>query len=377
MLFLWNQPESLDPIIVCSSFHKEQQDALLSQLSVGFPLLKDAYLALAVTLQQLQSGVVVEQGSRANLAYISKAVGVLRSLAGFHSPQNVALCYTLGAVLSLAISSAVGVGIPDICRACLGGPSSSGRDPAPDENKSSWESLLILLETMDSLMWQRKPARKFPATTAHIDRHLGLCLPLLPYYHDLCQISNAILNTKHATALNRMQGQLDDIRAAVEIWQPTQSAHLVDRFTSTEVVILLAQAKVYRLGALLLSHRIRHSLGQRDAEATAWSKELIFELDLASRVTKQTPRFVTLPFIIAAVEVQGDAQRVKTLQHVDDFVDSYALFMKQAIKTFLLRVWHERDTKRINSWFESVHKPCPVLNYMDETIFDPRQAIAS
>lgn len=82
----------------------------------------------------------------------------------------------------------------------------------------------------------------------------------------------------------------------------------MDNFSTSEVVHLTAQAKVYRLGALLVAHRLRFPFGIENAQAKIWSKELLFKTQLGySSFEKKT--FVTLPFLVAVVEVRGSSQR--------------------------------------------------------------------
>jgi hypothetical protein len=238
-----------------------------------------------------------------------------------------------------------------------------------DAHKDPWQSFLVLLETMDCLVYRRKPTRTIQIPAFVVDRRLGLCLPLLPYYHDLCVISNSLLNTTDVSILARLQKQLDGIHAVVESWQPSHSDQLVEQFDSADIVNLLAQAKVYRLGALLVGHRLRFPFGCEDVQAEIWSKEAMMEFEMAKRVTKRSLRFVTLPFIVAAVEVRDKSLRFKTLQRVDDYVDHYAPFLRKATKTFLSRVWHERDLNLTSRWFDSIHKPCPVIDSIDATCF--------
>lgn len=362
LLFLLNQPGSLEPYVVCPSFQAEQQQLLAAQLSTALPLLKDALLACAVTLRQLQPGTPTDMDPNVSVSCIAKAMNALRSLP-ISCAHDVVLCHTLGSMLAFSIYSAIGVGVPDICRYCLGTTSSFLETAVSNVPKDPWQSFLVLLEIMDCLVYRQKPILKIrtPASVA-VDCHLGLCLPLLPYYHDLCVISNSLLNTTDVSSLARLEKQLDDIHCVVEPWQPSHLDQLVERFDSAEIVHLLAQAKSYRLGALLLVHRLRFPFGQEDARAEIWSKEVMMELDMAKQVTKRSTRFVTLPFIIAAVEVRDESLRSKTLQHVDDWVDHFAPSMQKATKTFLSRVWQERDVNLASRWFDSIHKPCPVLD---------------
>ena len=230
-------------------------------------------------------------------------------------------------------------------------------------HKVSWENFLVLQETMNCLVYRQKPTLRIQTPAPGIvDRHLGLSLPLMPYYHDLCVISNSLAHSTDLSAFALLQKQLDDIQSVVESWQPSNLDQLVGQFDSVEILHLLAQAKVYRLGALLVGHRLRYRLGEEDSQAAIWSKEIIIELEIAYQVTKRSIRFVTLPFIVAAVEVRDKASRSKTLKLVDDCVDQYAPTLKKATKKFLCNVWRERDSNFTGYWFDLVHKPCPVLD---------------
>lgn len=364
LLFLLSQPESLEQY----SFQAEQQYSLAAQLPAASPLLKDAYLACAVALKQLQSAPVADMDTGTCIGYIAKAMGALRSLPVLRS-QDAVLCHTLGSVLAFSIYSAIGVGVPEICRYCLGTTTPFVGSTVFNAHEDPWQSFLVVLETMDCLVYRRKPTRRIQIPAFAVDRRLGLCLPLLPYYHDLCVISNSLLDTTDLEILARLDKQLDGIHAVVESWQPSHSDQLIEKFDSAEIINLLAQAKVYRLGALLVGHRLRFPFGREDAQAEIWSKEAMMELELAKRVTKRPLRFVTLPFIVAAVEVRDESLRVETLQRVDDYVDHYAPFMRKATKTFLSRVWHERDQNLTGCWLDSIHKPCPVMAFIDATCF--------
>jgi hypothetical protein len=155
----------------------------------------------------------------------------------------------------------------------------------------------------------------------------------------------------------------------VDAWQPSQPEDLIQKFEAADVIHLLAQARVYRLAALLTSHRLRYVFGLEDGQAELLSKEIMMELELARRTTKRSIRCVTLPFIIAAVEIRGSTARMKTLQDVDEYVDHFTPAVQRATKTFLSRVWHERDVKPTYSWFDSAYKPCVILDSVDATSF--------
>ena len=373
LLFLLNQPRSLDQYVVCPSFQAEQQRSLAVQLPNALSSLKDAYLACAVTLKHLQTepGVVVDSSISFN--YISKAMNALRSLS-VTCVQDAVLCHTLASTLVFSIYSAIGVGVSDVCRYCLNITSAIMDTLEFRAHEDSWESLLILFDTMDCLVYRKTPIRKMQAPNKFVvDRHLGLCLPLMPYFYDLCVISNAFLNTAEQSVVHSYRQQLSSIHAAVESWQPCGLDQLIDRFHSAEIVSLLAQAKAYRLGALLMCHRLQHPFGQEDAQAETWSKEIMMELELANRVTNRTMRFVTVPFLLAAVEARDESLRSRFLEGINYYVDLYSPSVQQAALIFLTRIWHERDSRMTDRWFDSIYKPCPVMNSINDRCFNSQE----
>lgn len=79
---------------------------------------------------------------------------------------------------------------------------------------------------------------------------------------------------------------------------------------------------------------------------------------------------MTLPFIAAAIEIQDLDERDNVIQKVDLYVDHFAPAVQKATKTFLSRVWHERDMHTHCSWFDSIHKPCAVLESIQGSLLD-------
>ncbi|KAL9082856.1 MAG: hypothetical protein Q9165_008755 [Trypethelium subeluteriae] len=364
--FLLGRPENLGFYVVSPVFQDVEQQSLAACLRSVLPVLKDAYLACAGTLKLLhRPAIAVELDKSATLHHASSAIKILRSLPVSNS-RDAALCLVLGKVLALSVYTAVGAGVADICHHCLRLTSPfmdsliSCRDAEP-----SW-NFLAVLETMDCVVHRRIPTVRVQLRNLErVDRYLGLCLPLFPYYYDLCVMSHSLVNTTNASYLVRIEKQLNDIHAAVEAWQPSHQGHLADQFQSTDIVNLLAQAKVYRLAALLVSHRLRFSFGQQDIQAHIWSKEILVELNLAQWVTKRPMQCVTLPFVVAAIEIQDPSTRVEALRAVEHYVDRFAPLVQKAVKTFLSRVWRDRDLHITSYWFDSVYKPCVVLHYTD------------
>jgi hypothetical protein len=365
LMFLLGQPRTLEYYVISPSFEDAEQRSFAAPLPAALPVLKDAYLAYAGVLKSFRPGSATEADVNTNLRHASAAMVILRAFSVANS-EDAALCLTLGITLALFVYAAVGVGISDICHYCLSSTRPFIETAALDPEAEPRMIFLVLLETMDCLVHRRKPTLRIQSRAPdRVDRHLGLCLPLLPYYYDLCVISHSLANATDAGLIIRLQHQLNGIQALIDKWQPSQPEHFIHQFGSAEVIHLLAQARVYRLAALLLAHRLRHVFGQEDSQADVWSHEVMMELELARRITKQSIRFVTLPFIVAAIEIRDPVTRIRAIQNVDEYVDQFMPVVQKVTKVFLSRVWHERDTQTTSSWFDSVHKPCVILDSVE------------
>ncbi|KAI0534155.1 hypothetical protein GGR58DRAFT_516322 [Xylaria digitata] len=366
LIFLLGRPENIDRYVVCPSFQAAMHRSLVTQLLLALPILKDAYLACASALKQLDPAISMSTDN--SVRHASSAMKTLLSLPISNS-QDAVLCLTLGAALALSVYSTIGVGVADICHYCLTATSPFVEKVMSDGHTEPWHGVLVLLETMDCLVHRRIPTLRFqPRNSESVDRHIGLCSPLLPYYYDLCIISHSLANTTDTSDMAYLQKQLDEIHTSVEAWIPSHVSHLTDQFGAAEIVVLLAQVKVYRLGVFLVSHRLRHTFGEYDEQADIWSKEIMMELEMSQRITKRPIRYVTLPFMIAAVEIRDHGARNRALQSTVDFVDRFSPVVQNAAKNFLCRVWHERDLQITSCWFDSIHKPCPVLESIDVSL---------
>lgn len=360
LIELLGRADSFESFVVAPKFQGAEQRFLSAPLPAALPVLKDAYLACAGALKLIRSGFATEEEKNASTRRASSAMMTLISLPIANS-QDAALCLTLGTALALYVYSAIGVGIGDICHYCLSVTMPFIDSDFSDSEAGTGQSYLVLLETMECLTHRRKPTLRIKARTLeNVDRHVGLCLPILQYYHDLCIISHSMTSNNDEVYQTYLERQLENVETAIEIWQPPQSDRLIKDFNSTEVVNLLAQAKVYRLAGLLVGHRLRYKFGEEDGKADILSKEIMMELELARRITKQPTRCVTIPFIVAAVEIRDPVARTNVYHNVDKFVDHFTPVVQQAAKKFLCQIWQERDSRGNFCWYDEISKPCVV-----------------
>jgi hypothetical protein len=297
-MFLLSQPQTLESYAVSPSFEEAEQRSFAAPLPAALPALKDAYLAYT---------------------------GVLKSFRLGHT--------------ALFVYAAFGVGVSDIYHHCLSTIETAAMDPETEPQIS----FLVLLETMDCMVHRRKPTLRIqPRSSRSVDRYLGLCLPLLPYYYDLCVIIHTLASHPHPSLIVELQKQLDEVRALVDVWQPSQPEHFVRQFGSAEVIHLLAQARGVPIGGAPDYSPVAICLWAGDSQADIWSCEVLIELELAQRITQQSIRFVTLPFLVAVVEIRDPVARTKAVQNVGEYVDQFTPVVQKASKFFLSRVWRER-----------------------------------
>ncbi|OAG08187.1 uncharacterized protein CC84DRAFT_561306 [Paraphaeosphaeria sporulosa] len=368
LLSLLGDPQTLDYPVVSPRFQHAEQKSFTNLWSTAWPVLKDAYLAYAGVLKSLQPGDGLGTDNASKIRYATSAMAVLRSLS-INKAEDAELCLTLGFALALSVYGTIGVGVAKICHYCLSVTRSFIEDTTVGLKMEPRISVLVLLETMECIVYRRTPTLRIqPRAPGIVDRHLGLCLSLLPYYYDLCSISHSLVRNIGKTHTELLHQELDKIQADVENWQPSHPEGFLHEFSASEVVQLLAQARVYRLAALLMIHRLRHPFGREDGQADIWSREVMMELELARRISDHPVRFVALPFIIAAVEIRGTTEREKVLMNVSDYVDQLTPVVQKATKSFLGRVWNERDVLVNFSWLDSIHKPCVILDSIGSTL---------
>lgn len=354
-----SQVDKLDSYVLTPSFQNEERRWLVDSLNMSFPNLKDIYVACAGSLLQALEGENETAASLRDvcLRHASAAVNKLRCLL-VANREDAIMCLNLGIGLATFGYSALGANVSGICRYCLNliKPVIE-TEPLPDTKTQSLLYCLVFFETMDCLATRQVPTIKvtvpFPAM---VDRFIGLSYPLLPIFYDICLVSNELagyLPPQNAEISRR----LDQIETVVIEWIPPVPSNFLGDFDPMDSVRILTQARIYRLLALLLIHRLRNSFGQNDGEAERWSQDIINELEFSNRLCNNRPvHCVTMPFLAAAVEVTEPATRIKMLELVDTYVDCYGPAVRKWAKFYLRGIWQNRDRGQPTWWLNSDQK---------------------
>ena len=105
---------------------------------------------------------------------------------------------------------------------------------------------------------------------------------------------------------------------------------------------MLTQAKVLRLAALLVLHRLRFAFGTHADKATAISRSILDELHLMIQLTGRSVPFVDFAYLIASFEITDPRERVAALAESYLIVD-FSARAREELENWLISFWAARD----------------------------------
>ncbi|KAL4860846.1 hypothetical protein BDV12DRAFT_191461 [Aspergillus spectabilis] len=209
---------------------------------------------------------------------------------------------------------------------------------------------LIFLDTTQSLFRAQVPVLEYRVKDPlRVDQHAGLCGPLLPLLYRVCIISAAI---RSGDEKNILPSYFDQLMEQLNAWSPNLSQSALERFSEEEILLLITQANVHRIGALLFLHRLRYPFGERDEEAEDLSKSLVDDMEHCLAVAGQYPPNMTLVLLVAAAEVHDLNGRQKILLLSSRILGSKFYPFIANLRLFLWRVWTGRDQGRTRYLFQ-------------------------
>ncbi|KAK2027057.1 hypothetical protein LX32DRAFT_455782 [Colletotrichum zoysiae] len=196
-----------------------------------------------------------------------------------------------------------------------------------------------------------------PPEDGHVDAYLGVCMPLLQYLYDLCRISYHI---HYEVEVEEQMLELARLEETIEAWQPVIPPDFTKRFTTSEVIHMLAQSRIYKTAAMLFIHRLRHRFGDRDETASAMAKSIISDLKMTLTVSKDMQRCVSFPYMLAAIEARDAAERETALEALSSVADSFNALYKTNVRIFLVALWDMKDANPGMSWLDMVPNLPPI-----------------
>ena len=213
----------------------------------------------------------------------------------------------------------------------------------------------ILLDTLESLIRRETPVIRIPPCDRFIvDRYVGLCWTLLPLLHKLCDCSAQSKASGPWSPSSTDQGpdNFSDVEHEIRLWEPRPPASVFADYTTPEINVMLLQARVYRAAALLIIHRLRHPLGERDDEALVWANTIMAELTgfigWAPDDMRGLP--IGLPLLVAMLETRAGGEGERIIPQMATF----ATHPRHAseFRRFVSLVWAAREGGFRGLWFD-------------------------
>ncbi|KAB8078505.1 hypothetical protein BDV29DRAFT_187836 [Aspergillus leporis] len=253
----------------------------------------------------------------------------------------------VGSFLSLGMSLVTfhrlisGISASTICRFTL----SLGRPfyYAEELQESDMMELLCLvfLDTTQSLFRARVPVIQYRVRDPYlVDRHAGLCGPLLPLLYRVCLLAAAV---RTGSELLAPPDHFDALRKEIIAWTPSISTATLERFSKEEMLLLITQANVHRTTAILILHRLRHPFGEQDGVAESLSQTIVTEMKHCLAMAGQYPPNITLVLLIAGAEVHDPDGRKQILSLIHGINGASFYPFITNLRLFLARVWASRD----------------------------------
>ncbi len=304
------------PFMLGATFALDFRRAVHSVLCLSAPTLTEGYLAFLGLMTWYQSSLVLHRQSP-DLHKAAKGLQRLRSVTIMHD-YDAACALFLGQamyvfdILTTANSSAA----HSIVRSAM----ISARQWYPRLiNFPAMDTVTIcpiLVDTTECLARREIPVIRLTLPDRIlVDRYAGLCSTLLPLLYDLCVSSNASKNAVHDTTSEAQPGDYDglgDVEQQIKNWKPVTPARFFTEHGKHEILIMMTQAKVYRLAALLVIHRLRFPFGVKDEAATSLANSIFSEMFSFARSAGKdsTALPVVFPLIVAMFEVEGPGEEI-------------------------------------------------------------------
>lgn len=303
--------------------------SLIRRLQVAHPSLSTVELmAGANGLRSLQNLALIRQRNSGLEAHLATSIlGLGSAMAVF---ETLTTCHSAHTIMKSALLS-----IRPYYDLLLQNPSLDPVTITP-----------VLSDTIECLVRRTVPIIRFPSLIrVVVDRYVGLCCTLLPLLYDLCECSSLARESRQ-----NGKDPYEDVERMIHAWEPIFPVDFLDTYTQEESTAMVTQAKVYRLAALLVVHRLRFPLGREDEEAQDMAKEIIGHLLYYALSDASSCRVMPMmfPLLVAMLEVEGPGEKV--IDHISK-VNVQVLHTTQLLR-FIAFVRYQREQGFRGLWFE-------------------------
>ena len=268
--------------MIGGTFVGKYRDTVLIVFNQAPDLLADAYQAVLDLLNRRQQGIsghgelTLSLGAKClrSLVRMSSSIGSIEDAVAFIMLGQTLLVYNalIPCPSTRTITRGTLLGVKEWYPALLQEPSLDSVTLAP-----------ILVDTIESLIRRELPVVRLPSTDRVIvDRFLGVTSSLLPFLYDLCERSHCEKSSAQSALYEHRKAYqtnpYSDIESIISSWQPIIPPAFHSEYAESEVKLMLAQARLYRLTALLVIHRLRFPLGMEDEIGHRYAEAIFKEL---------------------------------------------------------------------------------------------------
>ncbi|KAJ5977059.1 hypothetical protein N7501_000401 [Penicillium viridicatum] len=347
-------PSPLDKFLIGPSFHESHHRLFVQNLLLPAPtsILKDATVACAAVLLGDQYAQYTKPSVEVGHRRAALALSGLRSLQ-ISKEQDLITALVLG-VSMVTFAMHVDDGQPFLISHYTLALVKPVYHTLLTMDPGIMDMLMCLVntETFECLIRSEVPTLRIGERDRWdvVDRYIGISSSLFGPLYDLCEASHLMRLAGGRMEIEVVE-RLDAIQDSLERWKPSPPPDFIERFTQSEVVGMLAQAKVLRFMALLIAHRLRHPYGQRDMEALQLSSAITAEIDMALQSTGRSIPRTTLPYTVACFEITGTEARAAVVAKIPEVVT----FSRQAqlqVGRSLSSVRNARDGGDQFYWFD-------------------------
>jgi len=371
-LFDKNRPTNfMDRFVLGPSFAEAELKGLCGML-VTFPEVAESLLSGLLACSRRFFALVEEPTSSNSepkkegeeYKYSANAVKELRKRGEGNEKRRDGMDLLLPMVIALGVITFdlldSGLHAHSICRYALGLASSSSSSPSSLETGRSvgLESQVLPLIHMDTCnclvrrqvpLYQLKSAQK-------VDRYIGLCGPLFSLLYDVCCVSRKL--RPDGTGRPEDYEELGRVETVVRDWKPELSEEDVARLTPKEIYGITTQAFVHQKAILLFIHRLRFSFGVEDDVAAHMAASVLDDIRrlCCPREGEESLPFeyrMSLPFLIAAAELQDTVQRAQALGLLG-WIMWKRMYHKVGglLERFVFHIWEARDRGWRGYWVD-------------------------
>lgn len=345
-------PSPLDKFLVGPSFYQSHHISFLQNILQPTSPLKDAAVACAAVFFGEHGAEYSHMSTEIGYHRAARAISYLRNCK-ISDEQELATVLILGISLT-TFAMHVEEGQPSlISRFILKAVDPQYQCLLPSGSATmDFLMCLVCTETFECLLKCHLPAMRIntDGRSGVVDRYVGVSYPIFPLLFDICQLSWLMQGSSDWKS-DGLYHQLEQLNIVVEQWKPSPPSDFLQKFTQTEVVIILAQARILQLLGLLILHRLQNPYGIQDTAAFKLSQAIIAEFEMVIKLTGRSVPCTALAYLAACFEINDMQSRGDAISRTPEII-TFSRQSQIKFRARLISIWNARDLDHGFYWFD-------------------------